>query len=136
MLKKSDFGSLIEDLKDIDVSIEILDDTKSALKKGTAGTNHEQYAIINKLIKSMLTEPARSIVYDGLKYIFVRCIEQQGKPLVYIFVSFDFDKNNKKRGMLITSIKLALIFTFDNMKMKPITAKIINVLDQYLAELN
>ncbi|KAK6089760.1 hypothetical protein P3W45_001262 [Vairimorpha bombi] len=129
------FDRLITDLQDIVMSIEILEESESNFKQETEGTTRDQYELIQSLTDSPSLVPIQNIKYDGLKYMFLKNIQDEGKPPVYLFISTDADANGKKRGLFITSFfSYSVIFTFDFKKINATTAKIINVLDQYQPE--
>lgn len=132
---REEFDALLEDLESNVVSLELNDFEGINFKHNTSGTSKDQYALIKNLYESETVKQVQSVTYDGIKYMFLNCIQDEGKKPVYIFISTEADKDGLKKGMLVTGFfTYALIATFEHKKINNATAKIISVLEQYQVE--
>ncbi|KAF9765033.1 hypothetical protein NGRA_0072 [Nosema granulosis] len=132
---REEFDALLEDLESNVVSLELVDFEGTSFKHNTSGASEDQYASIKTLYASETAVQVQSITYDGIKYMFLKCIQDEGKKPVYIFISTEADKDGIKKGMFITGFfTYALIATFEHKKINKATAKIISVLEEYQVE--
>lgn len=132
---REEFDTLLEDLKDNVISLELKDFDGECFKHNSLGTTSEEYNTIQTLYNSETPAQIHKITYDEVKYMLLKCINVEGKKPVYIFISTEPDRANIKKGMLITAFfSYALIATFEHKKINNATSNIISVLDQYQVE--
>lgn len=126
------FESLVKDLKDEVLSLQLTDFDEINHLHGTKGRCSENMRVTDDFSGDT---SLKSLEYNGQKYIFMRSITDDIQPAL-IFISVDGDERGRKRGMLITSFCdiLRLIGTFDYQTANSVTAKIFKVLEQYSCE--